>query len=433
MSTVETLEGLKRRIHIKLDTDTVKEEIEKRLKALARRVRVDGFRPGKVPVKIVRGMHGEEVELEVINDQVSEAYRTAMSENQELKPAGYPEITPVEEKEYEFYAEFEVLPEFEIKGLDALKATKITSEVTDEDLNKMIETLQKQQASWNVVERAAEEKDRLKIDFIGSIDGVEFDGGKGEDVPLVLGSGAMIPGFEEGLIGVTAGETRTIDVTFPEEYHAEALKGKEAQFEITVHEVAEPLLPEINEEFAKNFGVEDGSVETFKNELKANMEREMKNVIQNRFKNELMTALAEQNPIEVPEALVQNEVQNMARQSNFPEPKNQEQADQIMQIALNSFGEEAKKRAALGLIIGQLITEKEIELDTKYVDARLELIASTYEDPEEVIEYFKSNEQSMQSIRNLALEDQIVDLLAENAEITEEKLSFDELMNTPQM
>lgn len=429
MSTVETLEGLKRRIQIELDAAEINTEVEKRLKDVARRVKIDGFRPGKVPMKLVRSMHAEQIENDVVNDLLGKKYQEFMQENKEINPAGYPEIAPVEDKPYAFTAEFEVLPTFEIQGLDSLKAKKVTATVEESDIDNMIETLRKQQTTWESVERAAEKDDRVKINFVGSIDGVEFDGGKGNDVPLVLGSGSMIPGFEEGIIGMNKGETKVVDVTFPEEYQAESLKGKEAQFEITVTEIETPNLPEVNEDFAKLFGITEGGVEALRAELKTNMERELNNTIHTRFKNELMDALAEANKIDVPQALINSEVQNMARQSNFPEAQNQEQAAQIMEIALRSFGEEAEKRARLGLIVGQLITEKEIELEDKYVDARLESLAATYEDPQEVIEYFKSDENSMRSIRNIALEDQIVDLLAKDAVITEEKVSFDELMN----
>lgn len=429
MSTIETLEGLKRHTVIELDQAAVQAEVKTRLKDLSKRIRLDGFRPGKVPVSVVQKMHGDQVKYEVINDQIGQAYRAFLEENKDLKTAGYPEISVVEGEEYKFNVNFEVMPEFELQGLDGLKATKIEAEVKDEDLDLMLERLQKQQSKWNVVERAAANDDRVKIDFVGRVDGEEFEGGKGTDVPLVLGSGSMIPGFEDQIVGLSTGDTKTIEVTFPEEYHSENLKGKAAEFDITVNEVAEMELPAIDEEFAKNLGIEDGTVESLRAELKKNMERELKSALQNSFKNSMMESLAAANEIEVPNALVNAEVQNMARQSNFPEAQNQEQAAQLMEIAMSSFGEEAKKRARLGLLIAKVIEDNKIELDDKYVEARLNMLAETYEDPEEVLAYFRSNEENMRQIQNIALEDQIVDVLAEKAEIVTEKKAFQDVMN----
>ncbi|NLD08585.1 MAG: trigger factor [Xanthomonadaceae bacterium] len=429
MSTIETLEGLKRHTVIELDQAAVQAEVKTRLKDLSKRIRLDGFRPGKVPVSVVQKMHGDQVKYEVINDQIGQAYRAFLEENKDLKTAGYPEISVVEGEEYKFNVNFEVMPEFELQGLDGLKATKIEAEVKDEDLDLMLERLQKQQSKWNVVERAAANDDRVKIDFVGRVDGEEFEGGKGSDVPLVLGSGSMIPGFEDQIVGLSTGDTKTIEVTFPEEYHSENLKGKAAEFDITVNEVAEMELPAIDEEFAKNLGIEDGKVESLRAELKKNMERELKSALQNSFKNSMMESLAAANEIEVPNALVNAEVQNMARQSNFPEAQNQEQAAQLMEIAMSSFGEEAKKRARLGLLIAKVIEDNKIELDDKYVEARLNMLAETYEDPEEVLAYFRSNEENMRQIQNIALEDQIVDVLAEKAEIVTEEKAFQDVMN----
>lgn len=429
MSTIETLEGLKRHTVIELDQAAVQAEVKTRLKDLSKRIRLDGFRPGKVPVSVVQKMHGDQVKYEVINDQIGQAYRAFLEENKDLKTAGYPEISVVEGEEYKFNVNFEVMPEFELQGLDGLKATKIEAEVKDEDLDLMLERLQKQQSKWNVVERAAANDDRVKIDFVGRVDGEEFEGGKGTDVPLVLGSGSMIPGFEDQIVGLSTGDTKTIEVTFPEEYHSENLKGKAAEFDITVNEVAEMELPAIDEEFAKNLGIEDGTVESLRAELKKNMERELKSALQNSFKNSMMESLAAANEIEVPNALVNAEVQNMARQSNFPEAQNQEQAAQLMEIAMSSFGEEAKKRARLGLLIAKVIEDNKIELDDKYVEARLNMLAETYEDPEEVLAYFRSNEENMRQVQNIALEDQIVDVLAEKAEIVTEEKAFQDVMN----
>lgn len=428
MSTVETLEGLKRRINLTLNADEVKKEIENRLKNLARRVRLDGFRPGKVPLKVVRNMHGDQVEYEVLNESIGREYQKQIQEL-EIQTAGQPVITEQEgDNKYAFVAEFEVMPEIEL-NLEGLKATKFEAEVTDEDLEKMLETLQKQTQTWEATEEASKDGDRVTIDFVGRVDGEEFEGGKAENTPLVLGSNSMIPGFEDQIIGMKKGETKTIKVTFPEDYQAEHLKGKEAEFDITVNIVENGKLPEIDEEFAKRFGIEEGDVTKLRSELRKNMERELESMIHNSFKGSVMDALEAAHELEVPSVMVQNEAQAMAQQANFPQPRNQEEANQLMEVIQQVFGPQAEKKVRLSLLVSKFIEDNKVSPDETYIDKRLELIASTYEDPQEVIEHFKKDEQSMQNIRNIALEDQIVDLLAEKAEITTEKKTFDELMN----
>jgi trigger factor len=429
MSAVEVLEGLKRRVQIALDAAEVSLEKEKRLKEVSKRIRLDGFRPGKVPVKVVEKMHGAEIENEIINDKINEAFRLAIKDT-DIKPAGYPVIVPSETAgDMQFNVEFEVMPEVKLNDLTALAITKKTASVEAADVDTMLDTLRKQQATWVKEERAAENSDKLTVDFVGRVDGEEFEGGKGTDVAIVLGANTMIPGFEAALIGVKAGETRTISVTFPEDYHAAGLKGKPAEFDVTIHSVESPVLPEMNEEFAKNFGIEDGNVDKLREELEKNMVRELKNVLNNQLKTSVMTALSEANPVEVPEALVMGEIQAMAQQSNFPQPKDQEQAEQFMKIAQQAFGAEAEKRARLGLILGELVKDQKIELDEKFVDARLDNLAATYEDPEEVKNHFKNDANTMQQLRNLALEDQIIDFVVSKAKVTEEAANFQEIMN----
>lgn len=429
MSAVEVLEGLKRRVQIALDAAEVSLEKEKRLKEVSKRIRLDGFRPGKVPVKVVEKMHGAEIENEIINDKINEAFRLAIKDT-EIKPAGYPVIVPSETVgDMQFTVEFEVMPEVKLNDLTALAITQKTATVEATDVDTMLDTLRNQQATWVKEERAAENSDKLTVDFVGRVDGEEFEGGKGTDVAIVLGANTMIPGFEAALVGVKAGETRTISVTFPEDYHAAGLKGKPAEFDVTVHSVESPVLPEMNEEFAKTFGIEDGNVDKLREELEKNMVRELKNVLNNQLKTSVMAALSEANPVEVPEALVMGEVQAMAQQSNFPQPKDQEQAEQFMKIAQQAFGAEAEKRARLGLILGELVKDQKIELDEKFVDARLDNLAATYEDPEEVKTHFKKDTNTMQQLRNLALEDQIIDFVVSKAQVTTEASNFQEIMN----
>ncbi len=429
MSAVEVLEGLKRRVQIAVDAAEISLEKNKRLKDVAKRIRLDGFRPGKVPLTHVEKMHGAEIENEIINEKINAAFVEAIKDT-DIKPAGYPVIVPSETAgDMQFTVEFEVMPEVKLNDLTALEIVKKTASVEAADVDTMLDTLRKQQATWVKEDRAAENSDKLTVDFVGRVDGEEFEGGKGTDVSIVLGANTMIPGFEAALVGAKAGETRTISVTFPEDYHAAGLKGKPAEFDVTIHSVESPVLPEMNEEFAKTFGIEDGNVAKLREELEKNMVRELKNVLNNQLKTSVMTALSEANPVEVPQALVMGEVQAMAQQSNFPQPKDQEQAEQFMKIAQQAFGVEAEKRARLGLILGELVKDQKIELDEKFVDARLNNMAATYEDPEEVKTHFKNDANTMQQLRNLALEDQIIDFVVSKAKVTEEASDFQEIMN----
>lgn len=430
--SVETLDGLKRRVVIELDEQQVNKEIEDRIQNLSRRVRVDGFRPGKVPAKVVRSMHGAEVENEVIGDAIGKKYQAIITELN-LEPAGQPVIDmPSTDNKFSFVAEFEVMPEVKLDNLDKLEAVKFEAEVTDADLEKMITTLQKQSQTWTETDEASKLEDRVNINFVGRVDGVEFEGGKAENTPLLLGSNSMIPGFEDQIVGMKKGETKTITVTFPEDYQAENLKGKEAEFDITVNLVEAGQLPEINAEFAERFGIEGGDVEKLRAELRKNMERELSNVIHNRFKSSVLESLEKTHELEVPEVMVVSEAQAMAQQSNFPQPRNQEEATQLMELVKQIFAKQAEQKVRLSLLVSQFIEDNKITPDETYVDKRLELIASTYEDPTEVIEHFKKDKNSMQNIRNIALEDQVVDLLAEKAAVVTEKKTFDELMNQAQ-
>ncbi len=430
--SVETLEGLKRRVVIELDAEQVEKDIESRLKELARRVRVDGFRPGKVPVKVVRNMHGAEVENEVIGEAIGKKYQATITELK-LEPAGQPVIDrPSEENKYSFTAEFEVMPEVKLDNLDKLEAVKFEAEVTDADLENMLTTLQKQSQTWKESDEAAKLEDRVNINFVGRVDGEEFEGGKAENTPLILGSNSMIPGFEDQIVGMKKGETKTIKVTFPDDYQAEHLEGKEAEFDITVNSVEVGELPEIDAQFAERFGIADGDVEKLRSELRKNMERELNNVIHNRFKSSVLESLEKNHELEVPQVMVVSEAQAMAQQSNFPQPRSQEEANQLMELITQIFSKQAEQKVRLSLLVSKFIEDNKITPDESYVDKRLELIASTYEDPAEVIEHFKKDKNSMQNIRNIALEDQVVDLLAEKAAIVTEKKTFDELMNQAQ-
>ena len=302
--------------------------------------------------------------------------------------------------------------------------------VKDEDVDNMLETLRKQQAEWKDKEGEVAAEDRVTVDFNGSIDGEEFEGGKAEDFVLAMGQGRMIPGFEEGLIGHKAGEEFTIDVTFPEDYHAENLKGKKAQFAINLKKVEERELPELTEEFIKRFGIADGSVDGLRAEVRKNMERELKNAIRTRVKSQVIDGLVKANEVDVPAAAVDSEIEVLQRQAAQRFGGDEKQA---LQLPRELFEEQAKRRVIVGLLLGEVINSNELKAEDERVKALIDEMASAYEDPSEVVEFYNKNEQLMNNIRNLALEEQAVEKILATAKVTEKETNFTELMNEVQM
>ena len=317
--SVEELGGLERRLTVQLPAARIEQEIEQRLQDLSRRVKLDGFRPGKVPLKVVKRMYGGQVRQEVLGELMQSSFQEAVS-GQNLRPAAGPQISPsaAAEGDFAYAATFEVLPEFELQGFEGIAVERPVAEVSDADIDSMLETLRKQRTVWTPVERPAQTGDRVTVSFEGTIDGVAFPGGKGDEVPVVLGAGGMLPDFENGLIGIAAGEAREIAVSFPEGYHAQELAGRTARFALNAGVVAEPSLPPVDEEFAKAFGVEDGSVESLRAALRDNMTRELGQGIKTRVKKQVMDALLAANPIELPKVLVTEEIDRIAQQAGFP-------------------------------------------------------------------------------------------------------------------
>ncbi|GAM77827.1 cell division trigger factor [Vibrio ishigakensis] len=319
-----------------------------------------------------------------------------------------------------------MFPEIELQGLDKVTVEKPVVEVKDADVDNMIETLRKQQATWTEVEAAAEEGMRATIDFTGSIDGEEFEGGKAENFPLELGQGRMIPGFEDGITGKTAGMEFEIDVTFPEDYHAENLKGKAAKFLIKVNKVESRELPELTDEFVSKFGVAEGGIDALKAEVRKNMERELKQAVKARIKEQAIDGLAKENDITVPAALIEQEIGVLRQQAAQRFGGNVEAADQLPR---ELFEEQAKKRVVVGLLLGEVIKSEELKADDEKVKALISEMATAYEDPSEVIAYYESNEEMMNNMRNVALEEQAVDAIIAKAQVTEKEESFDAIMN----
>ncbi|KTS30213.1 trigger factor [Pantoea stewartii] len=426
--SVETTQGLGRRITITVAADSIESAVKKELVDVAKKVRIDGFRKGKVPMNIVAQRYGASVRQDVLGDLMTRNFVDAIIK-EKINPAGAPNYVPGEYKEgqdFTYAVEFEVYPEVELKGLENIEVEKPQVEVTDADVDTMLETLRKQQANWIETDAAAGAEDRATLDFTGSVDGEEFEGGKASDFVLAMGQGRMIPGFEEGVVGHKAGETFTIDVKFPDDYHAENLKGKDAKFEIVLKKLETRELPELTEEFIKRFGVEDGSVAGLRAEVRKNMERELKGAIRNRVKTQAIDGLVEANPIDVPAALIDSEIDVLRRQAAQRFGGNEKQA---LELPRELFEEQAKRRVVVGLLLGEVIRTHELKADEDRVKVLIEEMASAYEDPQEVIEFYSKNNELMNNMRNVALEEQAVEAVLAKAKVSEKETNFQELMN----
>lgn len=427
--SVESGEGLERRLLVDLPAERVSEAVEKKLNELAQHVRLDGFRPGKVPMRVVKQRFGDQVKQDVYGELIQATYYEAATE-QKLMPVGDPKIElrdASEEGGFSYTAVIEVMPKVELADLSGGSVTKKTAEVNDQDVDDMIDKLRKQRTEWADVERAAQDGDTVHIDFKGMIDGEAFEGGAGENVPLVLGSGSMIEGFESGILGATAGEERTIYVDFPEDYRAENLAGKPASFEIRVLRVAEPKLPEIDEDFVKEFGVEAGTEEALRAEVRSNMESELEQKLKGLFKDQIMELLREKNPMDIPAALVGQEAERMKQQAL----QNMQQQGQAASFDLPAtvFEAQAKDRVHLGMLVAEIIDSQSLKATDDDLRETITKLAGSYEDPQEVVDYYMNNEQQRASVENLVLENKVTDWVAEQLTVAEESSSFSAVMD----
>ncbi|MFZ7165570.1 trigger factor [Avibacterium avium] len=425
---IETTQGLERRVTITVPAETVDQAVREELKRVAKNARVDGFRKGKVPPHIIEKRFGASVRQDVLGDLLQKHFFNVLVDSK-VNLAGRPSFN-VEQfeagKDLVFTATFEVYPEVELKGLDQIKVEKPVVEISEADIDKMVDVLRKQQATWEETQEPAKADDRVTIDFVGSVDGEEFEGGKATDFVLAMGQGRMIPGFEEGIVGHKAGEQFDIDVTFPEEYHAENLKGKAAKFAITLKKVEVMVLPELTDEFVAKFGPNTKTVADLRAEIAKNMQRELKNALTARLKNQVVEGLVEQNQIDVPAAAVEQEIDVLRQQAAQRFGGNQQQAAQLPR---ELFEEQAKRRVQVGLLLAEVIASNKLSVDEAKVNAMIDEIASAYEQPAEVVEYYKNNKELMNNIRNAVLEEQAVDAILEKAQVTEKPASFDEVMN----
>lgn len=435
--SVESTGTLARRMTVALPNDDIESAVSDRLQSISKTARLNGFRPGKVPFKVVKKRFGPQVRSEVLGGLINSALRDALLQ-EDIRLAGRPAIENVEEPGkngvaedpdtgFRFIATFEVYPEFEPAYGEGIKVTRPVVEIVDADIDEMLESLRKQRTEYSTVERAANDQDQVVIDFTGFIDDEAFDGGAAEKAPLVLGSNAMIPGFEEQLIGVVAGDEKSIEVTFPETYQAENLAGKTARFDIVVHEVKEPILPELDEEMVKSFGIEDGSLESLRADIRKNMDRELGQRVDSQIKSQVMDGLVACNEIEVPEALVSDEIEHQRKQMLGQLPEGSDGSF----LSDDLFREQAIKRVRLGLVVGEIIRRDELKADADAVRAQIEKLASSYEDPMDVIEHYYGDENLLRNVEGLVLESTVTERVLAVSSVTDEHKSFKDMMNPP--
>ena len=431
-ASVENTSAIGRKMSVVVPADQIETAIQAKLKQLSKRVKIQGFRPGKVPMKIVEQQYRGSATRDVLSDVIQSSMQQAFIENK-IAPAAQPDISPMpleDGKDFSFTATFDVYPEFEKLDLKGVKIMKPESEVVEADIDRVIENMQKQQIIWKEVKRKSKKGDRVIVDFTGSIDGVEFDGGKASDHPVVLGEGQMLADFEKGITGMKGGETKDIDVNFPDDYNEE-LGGKLAVFKIEAKSVFASELPEVDEEFIKNFGIESGDHAELRKEVKANLVTNLESQLSSTLRQRAFDALLEQNDTEVPLKMVKEEAKRMTQ-----EQKNQmiqqgldpKLLDSLPEPEFETLRPQAEKRVALGLLMMDVIRIEELKPDEKRVNDRIEKMASSYQDPAEFIQYYKTNEQALAQVQSLVLEEQVVDLLLEKADVEVEQVAASELL-----
>ncbi|HVC02315.1 MAG TPA: trigger factor [Steroidobacteraceae bacterium] len=425
--SVESIGTLARRMQVRVPAEKVTEEIAARLKSLSRTARLNGFRPGKAPMKVIVRQFGPQVRREVIGELLQSSFVEAVSQ-QRLAPAGNPRIEPQnldEGQDLRYVATFEVFPDIDLKPAEELQIERATAEVTEADVDAMLERLRKQQTRYQAASRAAALGDRITVDFEGKIDGEDFAGGKAENVSFVLGDGKMLPEFEARLPGTAAGEKRAIELDFPADYRATELAGKHAVFEVRVASVEQAMLPEVDDEFCKVFGVAEGGIAKLREEVAGNMRRELEQTLRSRAKAAALDKLLQANPVEVPSALVETQVRDMQveamRRAGITDP--------AQAPSPQPFLEPARRRAALGLILAEIIKREQLCADAQRVEQRLDEMVGIYGDPEALKRAYRQNAEAMRRVEGLVLEDQAVDWILAHAKVSETASSFKELMN----
>lgn len=433
---VNVISDKQTQLTVKVPVGTIQSKVESRIRSLAKTAKIDGFRKGKVPVSHIRAQYGAGIQQEVINDVIRDTVFQVLADKK-VRAVGVPSIDDVKlENDFLVYqASVETMPEVQVKGLDEIEVERQMATVSDSDVDTMIENLQKQRQTFETKDGELGDGDEATFDFEGSIDGEKFEGGSAEDFRLVIGSGQMIPGFEDGMKGMKAGEERAIKVTFPEDYQAENLKGKEADFKITVKEVKEAKLPELNDEFFELFGVTEGGLDKLKTDVRKNMEREIKNAARNQVKQAAFDALVDKNEFDVPNAMLAAEID---RQRNLMLQRfaqqfgaNPNTFDKNM-LPDELFEDQALRAVRLGVLVGQIIDKQKLEVDQERVTAFIAEAAENYEDPNEVIEYFTNDKQERAGIEAVVLEDQVVEYILSQAKVTDKEVKYQDLLATAQ-
>ncbi len=433
-TNLETLSSLERRLSIAVSMQEVNTEVANRLKRLSKTVKIHGFRPGKVPVKIVEQQYGGQVRQEVLGDTIQKSFGEAVQEKK-LRVAGLPKIEVQSGDEtteqFEYTATFEIYPEVELGDLTALSIEKPVVEVGDAEIDKTIEVLRKQRAVFEPVQRAAAAGDQVKMDYRGTIGGEAFDGGTAEGNIVQLGEGRLLPDFESNVIGLSAGESKTFNMTFPDDYHGKEVAGKEAQFEITVQEVLEPRLPEIDAEFAKSLGVGDGNLETMRSEIHANLEREVKRRTISKVKEQVMKALLDSTSVEVPQALVEQEAERLAQQMK-QDLQSRGLNTENVPLPHDAFNDEAKRRVRLGLIVSEVVAKHGLNAKPEQVKEMVEDQAKAYEQPDEVRRWYYQSPDRLREIESVVLESNLVEWVSSQAKVEDKPTPFDDLMGSAQ-
>ena len=424
---VNSKKGLVRDIHISVPSNVIEEKRNTRFAKLSKTAKLPGFRPGKVPEKVIRRQYADQVLQEVLSDVLETTYMESIQEKN-LRPAGPPKVALdqyVKDKDFSYTASIEIYPEFDLKGLDAIKVDKPHADITQKDINAMMDNLQNQKGTWEKVDRSSKGGDQLLIDFEGTIDGVAFDGGTAKDFAMQLGNGQMLPEFDESLMGVKSEETKTIELTFPDNYQKKELVGKQALFTVDVKEVRELKPAEINQKFVQSFGIKSGDQKELMDEVKSSMSKELEARINNEIRQNLMKFLKDKNAIEIPEVMIHQEAHAMQKdwmnRSGIEDPKEAP--------PLDDFNEIAKDRVHLGLLVGELVQSKEIKLDPDKVKTKLDELSKTYPNPEEIRKMYEQSPQLMDQLKSLVMEDQVIDWLIERTEFQKKEMEFKELVN----
>jgi len=430
--TVETTQGLERRMRVEIPEERIKGEVDKRLGDLARNARIPGFRPGKAPVRVIARRFGRQVRGEVVGDIMQESLVDALKQEQ-LRPAAAPRIAPVEADAgagLSYTATFDVLPDITLPEFESIEIARPAAGVVDEDVDRMLETMRAQRRTWNAVERAALPSDRVIVDFEGIVDGEALDEASATEMSVQLDARRMVDGFEEGLVGASADEDRTLNLVFPETF-PEHLAGKPVTFNVRVRRVEEPELPEVDDAFAVSFGVADGGVEALRGEVRANMERELADGMRTVLKQRVMDALLASNEIDLPQSMVRDEVARAMARRREEMARSGIDPDRI-ELEPDAFEEPVRRRIALDLLIAEIIKEHRIELDHSKVRARVETIASTYQDPARILDWYYSDRERLSGIESLVFEDQVTEWILERAQVSDEPASFDQILNPVQ-